>query len=130
MVVHGDFAEWNVHYEDGRLAGVIDFGLTHVDTRPYELAIARTYRAPQVIDAYRVELAVGGWPLSELEEAAMGPVYRAFRVGMAAAEMEDGRITGSYDLAMIERQLSRTGTVLPTGSGITDPANVNAAPSA
>jgi hypothetical protein len=31
---------------------------------------------------------------------------------------------------MIERQLSRTGTVLPTGSGITDPANVNAAPSA
>jgi Ser/Thr protein kinase RdoA (MazF antagonist) len=130
MVVHGDFAEWNVHYEDGRLAGVIDFGLTHVDTRPYELAIARTYRAPQVIDAYRVELAAGSWPLSELEEAAMGPVYRAFRVGMAAAEMEDGRITGSYDLAMIERQLSRTGTVLPTGSGITDPANVNAAPSA
>jgi hypothetical protein len=77
-----------------------------------------------------VELAAGSWPLSELEEAAMGPVYRAFRVGMAAAEMEDGRITGSYDLAMIERQLSRTGTVLPTGSGITDPANVNAAPSA
>jgi Ser/Thr protein kinase RdoA (MazF antagonist) len=130
MVVHGDFAEWNVHYEDGRLAGVIDFGLTHVDTRPYELAIARTYRAPQVIDAYRAELATGGWPLSELEEAAMGPVYRAFRGAMAAAEMEDGRITGSYDLAMIERQLSRTGTVLPTGSGITDPANVNAAPSA
>ena len=34
-------------------------------------------------------------------------------VGMAAAEMEDGRITGSYDLAMIERQLSRTGTAAP-----------------
>ena len=29
-VVHGDFAEWNVHYERGRLAGVIDFGLTPV----------------------------------------------------------------------------------------------------
>jgi len=41
-VVHGDFAEWNVHYQHGRLAGVIDFGLTHLDTRPYELAIART----------------------------------------------------------------------------------------
>ncbi|HEY6792745.1 MAG TPA: phosphotransferase [Trebonia sp.] len=113
MVVHGDFAEWNVHYEDGRLAGVIDFGFTHMDTRPYELAIARTYRAPQAIDAYREELAAGGWPLSELEEAAMAPVYRAFRVGMAAAEMADGRITGSYDLAMIERQLSRTGTAAP-----------------
>lgn len=108
MVVHGDFAEWNVHYKDGQLAGVVDFGLTHVDTRPYELAIARVHRAPQVIDAYRAELAVGGWPLSELEEVAMAPVYRAFRVGMAAAEMENSRITGSYNLAMIERQLSRT----------------------
>jgi Ser/Thr protein kinase RdoA (MazF antagonist) len=113
LVVHGDFTEWNVHYEHGRLAGVIDFGLTHVDTRPYELAIARTYRAPQAVDAYRAELAAGGWPLSDLEEAAIGPVYRAFRVGMAAAEMEDGRATGRYDLAMIERQLSRTGTAAP-----------------
>lgn len=113
MVVHGDFAEWNVHYEHGRLAGVIDFGLTHVDTRPFELAIARTYRAPEAFDAYRAELTAGGWPLSELEEAAMEPVYRAFRVGMAASEMEDGLVTGNYDLAMIERQLSRTGTVAP-----------------
>jgi Ser/Thr protein kinase RdoA (MazF antagonist) len=113
MVVHGDFAEWNVHYDRERLAGVIDFALTHVDTRPYELAIARTYRAPEMIDAYRAELAACGWPLSELEEAAIGPVYRAFRVGMAAAEMEDGRIAGHYDLAMIERQLARTATAAP-----------------
>src|SRR3981081_1857681 len=40
MVVHGDFAEWNVHYLRSRLAGVIDFGLTHLDSRPYELAVA------------------------------------------------------------------------------------------
>jgi Ser/Thr protein kinase RdoA (MazF antagonist) len=113
MVVHGDFAEWNVHYDGERLAGVIDFGLTHVDTRPYELAIARAYRAPEMLDAYRTELAVCGWPLSELEEAALTPVYRAFRVGMAAAEMEDGLVTGNYDLVMIERQLSRTATSAP-----------------
>ena len=70
MVVHGDFHEQNVHYARGHLAGVIDFGLTHLDSRPYELAIARTYRAPQTIAAYRGELARGGWPLSELEIAA------------------------------------------------------------
>ena len=113
MVVHGDFAAWNVHYEGERLAGVIDFGLTHVDTRPFELAIARSYRAPEMLDAYRAELAACGWPLSELEEAAIGPVYRAFRVGMVASEMADGLSTGSYDLAMIERQLSRTATAAP-----------------
>ena len=56
-LIHGDFAEWNVHYRHGRLAGVIDFGLTHQDTRPYELAIARTYRAPETADAHRGELA-------------------------------------------------------------------------
>jgi Ser/Thr protein kinase RdoA (MazF antagonist) len=113
MVVHGDFAEWNVHYERGRLAGVIDFGLTHLDSRPYELAIARTYRSPEAVESYRAELARGGWPLSDLEEAAIGPVYRAFRVDMAAWSMETGRRTGEYDLAMIERQLARTGTAPP-----------------
>jgi aminoglycoside phosphotransferase (APT) family kinase protein len=71
-VVHGDFAEWNVHYDHGRLAGVGDFGLTHLDSRPYELAIARTCRSPEVVVGYRDELARRGWRLSELEEAMIG----------------------------------------------------------
>lgn len=45
-LLHGDFAEWNVHYLDGELAGVIDFALSHLDSRPYELAIARAHRSP------------------------------------------------------------------------------------
>jgi homoserine kinase type II len=112
-VIHGDFAEWNVHYQRGRLAGVIDFGLAHVDSRPYELAIARTYRAPEAIDAYRDELARSGWPLSALEDAAIKPLYRAFRLDMAAWELDHGLKTGDYDLAAIERHLSRTGTPPP-----------------
>jgi hypothetical protein len=47
------------------------------------------------------------------EEAALGPVNQAFRVDMAAWYMDYGRGTGRYDLAMIERQLSRTGTAPP-----------------
>jgi homoserine kinase type II len=112
-VIHGDFAEWNVHYRHGQLAGVIDFGLTHLDSRPFELAVARTYRAPEAIDAYRGELARNGWPLSMLEEAAIGPLYHAFRLDMAACELDHGLKTGDYDLAAIERQLSRTGTPPP-----------------
>jgi Ser/Thr protein kinase RdoA (MazF antagonist) len=115
MVLHGDFAEWNVHCQQGGLAGVIDFGLTHLDSRPYELAIARTYRAPHVIGAYRGELARHGWPLSALEEAVIIPIYQAFRLDMTAWEMASGRKTGNYDLAAIERQLSRTGTPCPLG---------------
>jgi Ser/Thr protein kinase RdoA (MazF antagonist) len=112
-VIHGDFAEWNVHYDRGRLAGVIDFGLTHLDSRPYELAIARTYRAPQVADAYRAELARRAWPLSELEETVMEPIYRAFRVDMAIWQVHAARRTADYDLAAIERHLARTGTPPP-----------------
>lgn len=112
-VVHGDFAEWNVHYRRERLAGVIDFGLTHLDSRPYELAIARTWRAPEAIDAYRAELARSGWPLTALEEAAITPVYRAFRLDMTIWLLDQGRRTSDYDLRAIERQLTRTGTAPP-----------------
>jgi Ser/Thr protein kinase RdoA (MazF antagonist) len=113
MIVHGDFAPWNVHYQHGRLAGVIDFGLAHLDSRPYELAIARTYRAPDAAAAYRAELARHGWPLTGLEEAAIEPVYHAFRIDMAAWEMKAGLQAGRYDLAAIERHLSRAGTPRP-----------------
>jgi Ser/Thr protein kinase RdoA (MazF antagonist) len=112
-VIHGDFAEWNVHYQNGRLSGVIDFGLAHQDTRPHELAIARTYRAPETADAYRGELTRSGWPLSALEEAAITPIYHAFRLDMVTWDLDHGLKTGEYDLAAIERQLTRTGTPPP-----------------
>ena len=112
-IVHGDFHEANVHYDGDRLAGVIDFGLSHLDTRPYELAIARTYRAPEARDAYRGELVRVGWPLSELEEAAIGPVYRAFRVDMVAWQLAEGTRTGRFDTEAIVRQLARTGVAPP-----------------
>ncbi len=113
MVVHGDFAAWNVHYQGGRLAGVIDFGLTHLDSRPYELAIARTWRAPAAREAYRSELARLGWPLSDLEEAAVQPLYHAFRLDQLAWPLTRGLRTGEFDLAAVERQLGRTGTGSP-----------------
>ena len=113
IVVHGDFAPWNLHYQSDRLAGVIDFGLTHLDSRPYELAIARTHRAPQVTEAYRSELASSQWPLTDLEEAAVLPVYHAFRLDQAAWRLSDSMRTGRYDLPAIERQLSRTATPPP-----------------
>ena len=112
-VVHGDFAEWNMHYTGGRLTGVIDFELAHLDSRPFELAMARAYRAPAAAAAYRAELDQLGWPLSPLEESAAEPVYRAVRVGLAAWPMEQGRRTGRFDRGAIERQLSRSGTPPP-----------------
>jgi hypothetical protein len=98
-----------VHYEGGRLAGVIDFGLTRLDSRPYELAIARTYRSPEMRDGYRDELVRLGWPLTDLEEAAIDPIYRAFRLDMVAWGLDVGRRTGRFDIDTIESHLARTG---------------------
>jgi Ser/Thr protein kinase RdoA (MazF antagonist) len=113
MVVHGDFGWQNVHYVRGRLAGVIDFGLTHVDSRPYELAIARICRSPAALQGYRAELASVGWPLSELEEAAIDPIDRAFRVDQVAWHLDHASQTGSYNLAMIERQFAKADIAPP-----------------
>lgn len=54
------------------------------------------------------ELERIGWPLSDLEVAAIDPIYRAFRVDMVAWALHDGLEDGSFDSAMIERQLQRT----------------------
>lgn len=112
-LLHGDFAEWNVHYLDGELAGVVDFALSHLDSRPYELAIARTHRSPETIASYADEMAVLGWPLSDLEHAAIGPVHRAFRVSMTAWVIDEARNGKPLDVAMIERQLRLTGVPPP-----------------
>jgi hypothetical protein len=61
----------------------------------------------------RAELTRSGWPLTALEEAAIKPVYHAFRLDMAAWEIHYGLRTGQCDLTAIERQLSRTGTTPP-----------------
>jgi Ser/Thr protein kinase RdoA (MazF antagonist) len=112
-LLHGDFAEWNVHYLDGELAGAIDFALSHLDSRPHELAIARTHRSPEAIASYAEEMADLGWPLSDLEQAAIGPVHRAFRVSMTAWVIDEARNGKSLDVAMIERQLRLTGVPPP-----------------
>lgn len=60
--------------------------------------------------AYRKESARCGWPLTALEEAAINPIYRAFRLDMTAWLLDQGPRTGEYDLPAIERQLARTAT--------------------
>jgi Ser/Thr protein kinase RdoA (MazF antagonist) len=108
-VVHGDLALQNIHYSGASLAGVVDFSLTHLDSRPDELAMARLYRAPEALDAYRQEMARSGWHLSELEEGAITPIYRAFRVAMAAWALHDGFRRGRFDTESIVAQLARSG---------------------
>lgn len=104
-----------MHYDGSRLVGVIDFGVAHLGTRPYDLLAARCYRAPEVWAAYVEEMRALGWPLSESEQAAVMPIYRGFRLGMVAWQLKAGMRTGRFDTQAIETQLAQTG-VTPSGT--------------
>ncbi len=105
-IVHGDFASWNLHFgDDGRLAGVIDFDLCHLDSRVWELVIARV--RPDMLAGYQ-RAAVE--PLAEHELAAIEPLRVVFRVLMVMAELWNGQQAGRFDEVMIDRQLAAVGS--------------------
>ncbi|WP_141859304.1 aminoglycoside phosphotransferase family protein [Kribbella jejuensis] len=107
-IVHGDFASWNVHFDDdGKLAGVIDFDLAHVDSRSWEFVIARVDLAPGLVDGYQRATA---YPLSGRELGAIGPLQVVLQVLMVMAGLWDGQRSGRFDEAMITRHLVAAGS--------------------
>src|SRR5205085_12227384 len=52
IVVHGDFAPWNLLFSNGRLSGILDFELSHWDHRICEFALAWRGKYDDVIHAY------------------------------------------------------------------------------
>lgn len=101
-IVHGDFASWNLHFDDDdRLAGVIDFDLCHLDSRVWELVIARAQ--PDMLAGYQ-RAAVE--PLADHELAAIEPLRVVFRVLMVMAELWNGRQAGRFDEVTVDRQLA------------------------
>jgi len=101
-IVHGDFASWNLHFDDGgRLAGVIDFDLCHLDSRVWELVIARVQ--PDMLAGYQ-RAAVE--PLGDHELGAIEPLRVVFRVLMVMAELWNGRQAGRFDEVTVDRHLA------------------------
>jgi Ser/Thr protein kinase RdoA (MazF antagonist) len=70
QVVHGDLIGGNVLYRAGRLSGVIDFDLTHLDHRVADFVWTWRGRHDAVVHGYA---AVS--PLDEAELALLAPVY-------------------------------------------------------
>ncbi|MGW5191398.1 phosphotransferase enzyme family protein [Kribbella sp. NPDC004138] len=104
-IVHGDFASWNLHFDErGRFAGVIDFDLCHPDSRAWEFVIARVHRAPEMIDGYQRTAAD---PLGERELAAIESLQVVLRVLMVMAELWNGQRAGRFDEVAIGRQLTK-----------------------
>lgn len=70
-------------------------------------------RAERLRTRCDTELARLGWPLTELEQSLLVPIYHAFRVDMALWAVHEGQRSGEYYLTHIERQLERTAVPCP-----------------
>lgn len=62
---------------------------------------------PGVLTGYQ---RASGHPLTDEDLAAIEPLQVVFRVNMVMAELWTGQRTGTFDEAMIDRQLTRAGS--------------------
>ena len=53
IVLHSDFAQWNLLFESGRLTGILDFEATHLNYRVADFALSWRGYQDEVIDGYQ-----------------------------------------------------------------------------
>lgn len=88
IVIHGDFAPWNLRYGGGVLTGILDFDSSHLDLRVADFALAWRGRHQDVISGYEQEA-----PLEPVERELVGPVYWAWVVASAVGGLDAGNVT-------------------------------------
>ncbi len=85
IIIHGDFAPWNLRFQDGRLSGILDFELSHWDHRIADFALAWRGRYDHVIHGY-TEVS----PLEPEEWALLTPVWWAWLLAGACHDIRNG----------------------------------------
>lgn len=61
IVIHGDFTPRNLHFQDARLSGVLDFELARWDHRSADFVLARRGKYDEVVHGYHPVLALVRW---------------------------------------------------------------------
>jgi len=85
IVIHGDFAPWNLRFEHGRLSGILDFELAHWDHRIGDFALAWRGKYDDVIHGY-AEVS----PLEPEEWELLTPLWWAFLIDVTCQDMRNG----------------------------------------
>ncbi len=99
IVIHGDFAPWNMKFVEGRLSGLFDFDVTHLDLRVADFALSWRGRYEGVLEGYEDEA-----PLSGVERELLLPVYWAWMVASAVSDIADGNGDPEWAVAHLLRQ--------------------------
>lgn len=88
IVIHGDFAPWNIRYSKGLPAGIIDFDSAHLDLRVADFALSWRGKYPYVIEGYERES-----PIEAIEKELIVPVYWAWVIASAIGGIDAGKVT-------------------------------------
>jgi len=73
ILLHGDFAAWNLLFENDRLSGIVDFEVSHVDYRVADFALSWRGDQDEVLAGYE-----DVHPLTELDWDLLIPVFWAW----------------------------------------------------
>ncbi|GAB7045264.1 phosphotransferase enzyme family protein [Catenuloplanes indicus] len=114
-VIHGDFAPWNLLYDDGRLTGVLDFEGTHHTVQVADFALSWRGYQDEVLRGYD-EVR----PLSEVEWQLIRPAFRAWLFIDARAELaalRGGRAAALTDLSWPLAHLRKRSPLLDRRAG-------------
>lgn len=103
IAIHGDIVPWNIRYHKGNVSGLLDFEFTHLDLRVAEFVLAWRGHYDEVIRGYE-EVS----PLQPVERASIVPIYWAWVIACAVAEIEKG----DHDLDWEMRHLLRSSSEL------------------
>ncbi len=86
VVLHSDFAPWNLLFQDAKLSGVVDFEGTHLNYRVSDFALAwRGYQDDVIVGYEEVR------PLTRTDRQLLVPAYWAWL--LLGLEGEIGRMT-------------------------------------
>lgn len=88
IVIHGDFAPWNIRYSKGLLAGIIDFDSAHLDLRVADFALSWRGKYSGVIEGYERVFS-----LQAIEKELIVPVYWAWVIASVVGGIDAGKVT-------------------------------------
>jgi Ser/Thr protein kinase RdoA (MazF antagonist) len=106
IVVHGDFSPWNVRLSTGRLVGLIDFELAHVDVRAADLAYARRGYHDAVVHGYLERASLPDAQLAALDGLWLGGILAGVWRVLEGRLAERSDLT--YGMAWDLQQLGKT----------------------
>lgn len=85
ILVHGDFTPWNLRFVDGRLSGILDFELAHLDHRVADFSLSWRGKYDDVVHGYN-EVTL----LDPVEWEALTPVFWITLINIACNDLQWG----------------------------------------